>query len=86
MLDDYWLRSGRASIARRLGSYRYTSSLDYFAWGTWVLGHFDTAFDTCVDTRLNPRAYCDPWSRGSLDFWSIKVLMPGARMLAEWWS
>ncbi len=74
-----------ASSARRLESYRYSSSLDYFASVAWVLGRFDAGYDACVDARFNPRACFHPWSRGSLDFWSIKVLMPGARRLADGW-
>jgi hypothetical protein len=86
----------RASIARRLGSYRYSLSLDYFASVAWVLGRFDTGVHTCVESCNKPCASFDTARRfdgadcslasilGRLDrFWSIKMLMLRSVMLAD---
>jgi hypothetical protein len=65
------------SIARRLGSYRYSLSLDYFASVAWVLGRFDTGLDTCLlasfdTTRRFDDADCSLASIfGRLDRWSF---------------
>ena len=71
-------------MGRRLWSDRYASSLDDFASVAWVLGRFDTGYDdACVDARFNPRACFHPWSRGSLDFWSMKMTRLCSMMLAD---
>ncbi len=83
-------------MGRRLWSYHYSSSLDYFASVAWVLGRFDAGVHTCVDTCNKPCASFDTARRfdsadyslasilGRLDrFWSIKMLMLRSVMLAD---
>ena len=85
-----------ALIARRLESYHYSSSLDYFASVAWVLGRTDTGVHTCVDTCNKPCASFDAARRfdgaecslasilgRQKRFWSIKMLMLRSIRLAE---